>query len=362
MNNPLVSIITPTYNHSIFIGECIQSVLNQTYANWEMLIVNDGSTDDTTEVVQGYAERDKRIRLFEQKNIGILRLAETYNFSLSKTKGKYVAILEGDDLWLADKLTNQVRVLENNTKLVAAWSTAYHVNADHSSMWSPFPELKEPDKNFYFNMPIGKILNILFLRNCIPALTMFIKKEALQSIGGFSQGYGLPLVDIPTWQKLSTKGPFHFDERPLGKYRVHPAQTTKAYTLKITQGFYKLSLNNYRAFSKDKSLEFDVNEILIKKYFNTAMLMAFSNSGWHKLSKNYFNEAKTDFVKSIFHPGESLEWRLRSILGIILSFLNLNFKWLSRLFCRPNYKVQKRLAFSRRAAPSHASRYPGKNI
>lgn len=95
MNNiasTLISIITPTYNHEKYISDCILSVQQQTYSNWEMIIVDDGSTDNTFQVANEIAKIDNRIRLYTQKNIGVFRLGETYNFALSKAEGKYIAI------------------------------------------------------------------------------------------------------------------------------------------------------------------------------------------------------------------------------------------------------------------------------
>ena len=97
MNAPLVSILTPAYNHARFVGPCIESVLSQTYANWEQIIFNDGSTDNTGEIVKRYS--DRRIRYYRQENQGIEKLAKTYNRALAEARGSIVVILEGDDLW-----------------------------------------------------------------------------------------------------------------------------------------------------------------------------------------------------------------------------------------------------------------------
>ena len=87
VNEPLVSIVSPTYNHATYIADCIESVLKQTYSNWEMIIIDDGSTDGTFAVAQEYTKKDNRIQAYTQKNIGIFRLGESYNFALSKCKG-----------------------------------------------------------------------------------------------------------------------------------------------------------------------------------------------------------------------------------------------------------------------------------
>ncbi|MGB7844942.1 MAG: glycosyltransferase family A protein, partial [Candidatus Acidiferrum sp.] len=116
-SSPLVSIITPTYNHEKFIGPCIESVLNQTYPNWEQLIIDDGSTDRTAQVIGGYA--DPRIRYFAQNNQGIDALAHTYNRALNEARGELIGILEGDDLWPADKLSTMVPAFLDKDTILA---------------------------------------------------------------------------------------------------------------------------------------------------------------------------------------------------------------------------------------------------
>ena len=116
--HPLVSIITPTYNHEKYIAECIISVQNQIYSNWEMIIVDDGSTDRTYEIAKELASNDSRIKVFTQENKGIFKLAETYNLALQKSVGSLIAVLEGDDVWLPKKLVLQVQEFEKNKEII----------------------------------------------------------------------------------------------------------------------------------------------------------------------------------------------------------------------------------------------------
>ncbi len=108
--NDLVSIITPSYNCAKYIGETIQSVLNQTYTNWEMLIVDDCSTDNTEEVVKSFG--DHRIRyLRNEKNSGA---AVSRNYALREAKGRWMAFLDSDDMWMPEKLERQIAFMEEN--------------------------------------------------------------------------------------------------------------------------------------------------------------------------------------------------------------------------------------------------------
>ena len=108
----LVSIITPSFNSEKFIAETILSVQNQTHQNWEMIIVDDCSTDDTVSIVQHFAENDKRILFFQlNQNSGAGIARET---ALSKAKGDYIAFLDADDLWKPLKLEKQLQFLKDN--------------------------------------------------------------------------------------------------------------------------------------------------------------------------------------------------------------------------------------------------------
>jgi glycosyltransferase involved in cell wall biosynthesis len=339
VNKPvIVTIITPTFNHAGFIAECIQSALSQTFTDWEMLIINDGSTDQTAEIAARYAAADPRITLFNQQNIGIFRLAESYNLALQHAKGKYITILEGDDIWETDKLSRQVAALESNPLAVMAWSSARQVNIDQSQVFEVSPELKPEDIKLFTNNPVGSFLDILLFRNCIPALTACIRKEALEKIGGFQQGYGLPLVDLPTWQLLSTLGAFVYDPEPTGRWRVYPGQTTKTHLVKIFSGFYALSLDNFRKFSSDPSLSFSVKQKAIKIHFDKVMIMAYAREGRYLLIKKQYKEARKRYIKAIFSKGGEYVWKLRALVGLFLSLFHLDVEGLAKFLNRPSYK------------------------
>jgi len=112
MQNPLVSIITPCYNSEKYIQEAIQSVQNQTYQNWEMIIVDDASTDETVAIIDKIASIDNRIkvvRLYKNSGTGIAR-----NCALDFANGKYIAFLDADDLWKSEKLEIQINFLQTN--------------------------------------------------------------------------------------------------------------------------------------------------------------------------------------------------------------------------------------------------------
>ena len=108
----MVSIITPSYNSSKFIAKCIESVLSQTYKNWEMIVVDDRSPDNSNEIIQSYIKKDSRIRLIElEKNSGP---AVARNRAIKESKGRYIAFLDSDDIWMEEKLQIQLTFMQEN--------------------------------------------------------------------------------------------------------------------------------------------------------------------------------------------------------------------------------------------------------
>lgn len=122
MNTPVVSIITPTYNSAEFVAETIDAILAQTFQDWEMLITDDCSTDRTRDIVQAYADKDERIRLFKlEKNSGA---GAARNNSLHHAAGRYIAFCDSDDRWTPDKLEKQLAFMKE--KDCAVSYTSYY--------------------------------------------------------------------------------------------------------------------------------------------------------------------------------------------------------------------------------------------
>src|SRR5690554_2947106 len=103
------SVLVPAYNVEDYVFETIESVLNQTYRNWEMIIVNDGSTDKTKKILERYAKKDKRIELINQENKGLLMARR---IAISKSKGDYICFLDSDDFWEENTLSEVKKIVE----------------------------------------------------------------------------------------------------------------------------------------------------------------------------------------------------------------------------------------------------------
>jgi len=332
-NNSLVSIITPTYNHEKFIGSCIESVLAQTYPNWELIIIDDGSTDGTADVISRY--KDKRIRYLRQENKGLELLAETYNKALSLAKGDLIAILEGDDFWPDYKLELQVKDFEDK-EVILSFGYTRELGPD-GKLLRLIPDNKIPDgakKNF----PIGKaaisMLNPNWLTFTFP-VSVLVRRKALERIGGFQHFKYLPLVDYPTFLQLTLQGKFAFNDKIVGFWRRHRQSATSIKFLLIMDGVQKY----IKFFLQEKGslLTMSIREKKkIEKEWKSFHTWHFFLSGRRHLVNKKWKEARKFFMNGLRQVN-----RLRVVLvmllslGIILSYLHLNLEPLFQLCKRP---------------------------
>jgi glycosyltransferase involved in cell wall biosynthesis len=339
LSNPLVSIISPTYNHEKYISGCIESVLNQTYDNWEMIIVDDGSTDRSASIAEDYSHKDSRITLLKQANVGIFQLSKTYNKALELSKGEYIAILECDDVWEANKLELQVIAMEKDKEIVLCWGKTEVINSDRTAVYSVQPDLNSPVRQYFDNEPIGSILNAFLFQNCIPALTILIRRSELLRIGGFIQNNGLPLVDLPTLYELSLRGKFKFLPITLGGWRIYAGQVTKTYPVEMTKGFYQLALQFFR--SHPTQIPPGITEKIMIDHYEKRLIVSFARSGRYKLIRKEFKSARKDYWNALFlHRFSEPVWKLRALTGLIFSFFHADVEGLSKLLGKSHYSKQ----------------------
>lgn len=236
MPTPRVSVITPTYNHEAFIGDCVQSVIDQSFGDWEMIIVDDGSTDRTGDVARGFS--DPRVRYVHQENQGIQNLKNTYNKALEMAQGEVIGILEGDDYWPSDKLEVQVPDFDDPGVVLSSGLTRIVMPDGSESLtppWKPEPEIAN-------NRPVGrsalKMMNPDSLTYTFPVATM-LRASALRGIGGFQQPDYLPLVDFPTFLSMTVEGEWRFHQHVLGCWRRHMSSVTSSRLSEILENAYR---------------------------------------------------------------------------------------------------------------------------
>lgn len=233
IQHPLVTVITTVHDLERYVERCIGSLLEQTYTNWEQIIVDDGSTDRTEERIARF--NDPRIRYIRLPHRGLTALAEGYNVALTAGTGPLVAILEGDDFWPRHKLARQVRSFED-ADVQLTWGKAIVVDENDGLLrrW-PKPALPRSE------LTIQELFRRLTRANILtPTVTVMVRRSALETIGGFQQPAGALFVDLPTWLKIAAnvRGKARMLDALLGYYRVHEKQMSTRYDFEYhtTQG------------------------------------------------------------------------------------------------------------------------------
>ncbi len=206
---PVVSVIIPTYNRSNYLKRSIQSVLEQTFTDFEVIVINNFSTDNTLEIIASFA--DTRIKVYNFKNDGII--AKSRNKGIMHSVGKYIAFLDDDDLWCPDKLELQVKVLNENSDKHIIYSNAIIVD-EHDARKVLLLRPEQPK--------VGQVFSDLVYENFVPILTVLIRREVYETIGPFSEDADLRgSEDYEYWLRASLVFNFEYMNKELALYRVH---------------------------------------------------------------------------------------------------------------------------------------------
>ena len=211
----LVSVIMGSYNHEKYIGEAIDSVLNQTCRDLELIIVDDASRDTSKKIIESYVSKDRRVRaFFHEKNMGIAR---TLNDCLNQAKGKYVCLIDSDDLWENYKLEKQLEVLaKNEGKLV--WSEGSIVDANGAATGRTISQL------LYSSRKSGDLFEELLHEQFVLFQSLIFETKFLN---GLRRDENFKYVsDHRFIVELSKNHEFVFMTEPLAKYRMHGGNVT----------------------------------------------------------------------------------------------------------------------------------------
>jgi glycosyltransferase involved in cell wall biosynthesis len=208
----------PAFNAERHIAESIQTVLDQTFADWELIVVDDGSTDGTAEVVARYQAEDPRVQLVRRDNGG---QAAARNTGIRRLSAPVVAFLDADDLWLPEKLARQLDILqETNADLV--YSDGYVFYDDGS-----------PERGDFFAVAPGAVdgptmFQLLYAGNRVATLSVVVKRAALERVGLFVESRQFQnCEDYDLWLRLAHAGcDFYGLSDKLMRYRRHSASTT----------------------------------------------------------------------------------------------------------------------------------------
>jgi len=289
MENTRVSIITPTYNGEKFIERAIKSVLWQTFKDWEMIIVDDGSKDNTVEIIKKYVKQDSRIKLIELKeNTGGPAIPRT--IASKEAKGEYIAFLDQDDLYYPEYLETKIKYLEEN----------FDVDILFSLAWS-FDENSKKIINVEHGGPVN----------------MIVRKKVIETGEYFKpEQNGVDEIGMLYRYFLKEKNGFE-------KVKLFPLEPITLYSRHPLQGSYVENKDALNFVKRISSLIEEYNEEVLKKIENERFLNYIKNIKkiWYSRLGNFYclankiKEGREAFKKSL-----SLGFYWFSILFFILSF------------------------------------------
>lgn len=207
--NPTITVYMPVYNAGAFLKESLDSILRQTYSNFEFIIINDGSTDGSREIIDTYASRDSRIVVLHQDNQGVVKSA---NRAIEMSQGKYISRADADDVSFDNKLEDLIRCANDNPDAVVVCGNIEVINEKGEFLYRdlvlPFSE---------------DLKRAFYLRNPIPNGATLIKKEALLAVRGFDDVFA---EDCHLWTKLFNLGSFVGTGTIIYKWRTNPSGLT----------------------------------------------------------------------------------------------------------------------------------------
>ncbi len=295
MLNPKITVLMSIYNGEKNLYRSIDSILNQTFTDFEFLIIDDGSTDRTLEILQNY--NDPRIKVIaNEKNIG---LTKSLNKGIKIAKGKYIARQDSGDISCSERLAKQYYFLENNKEygLVGSWTEVIDGNNNHIQYWK---QESEPELIFY----------ILSFRNCLTHTSVMFDREFVGEIGGYNEKYERS-QDYELWYRISRKKKIYVIQEYLVKWRmVGEGVSIKC---KSEQDYYakKVPLKNLR-----------ISESLLEYLLDI-------NKGRSFLERTKLLKELYKFHINIQNEGENINLDRKKLKSIcnkkILNFIKSNF-------------------------------------
>jgi alpha-1,3-rhamnosyltransferase len=240
-SDPLVSVIIPAYNHEQYVGACLESVIKQSYRNIQIIVINDGSTDNTEGKILSLIQNSERnISYISKENEGVCK---TLNLGLSIAKGKYIAFLASDDMWAHNRIEKQVCFLEKNSSVGFIFSDSKFVFNEvvSNSRYSDYKLVL--NKIFSEPYTIKNIYYDLILENFISAITVLVRKKCIDEVGIFDSN--IAFEDYDMWLRLSKKFPVAYIPETLALYRIHTTNISHDTKLML-RGTFQTIMKQYK--------------------------------------------------------------------------------------------------------------------
>lgn len=248
---PKVSIVIPSYNRGEFIEATLKSIQNQSFKDFEVIFVDDGSTDNTAQLVKVFCDNDSRFKYFRQENS---ERAVARSYGLSLASADLLCLVDSDDLWYSNKLEKQITIMDADSEIMLCYASVNRIDMKGA------PVKSSPRQHQGFS---GYIFFDLLMRNFIPSVTPMFRKSVFKEVGAQVTEF-IPYEDWDFWLRFSRLGKFHHIQEPLGEYRLHPGQSVQnvkaehieKVTLLVLDNNTRIDISKYLQLSSTKN-DFD---------------------------------------------------------------------------------------------------------
>lgn len=273
--NYLVSVVMPVFNGESYVREAIQSVLNQTYTNFEFIIMNDGSTDTSEIIIRSF--KDERIKLINNPvNLGLVK---TLNLAISHCKGEFIARFDSDDICTQNRLEKQLKQFSKSSTLDVVGSTANII--DSCGEYKGLFKVPEEHTDIHLGM--------LFNNQVIHPTVMIRRKSILKYMPNVYDDKDQHVEDYGLWVKMLSNHQFYNIQEPLIKYRVHDTKISTIYS--------KSQIENSRKIKSRISKFYSVNPDVTETH---RLYSSDSPLGLQDANEKIFTRLNDDFYRSMF--------------------------------------------------------------
>lgn len=244
-----ISIITANYNYANYIEEAINSVLNQTYQDWELIVVDDGSSDNSVEIIKSYCEKDTRIKLFQHDNVANKGLKESLLIGLKHASGDWIAFLESDDIFEPTNIEKKVETIKKNPEIKLIFNKVKFLAKEKRKQQKIYEKTQEKlskmifPRNMFYDFSVD---NMILTFSCVMVEAKALKEADFNTPVDSS-------LDRWLWIHLAQKNDFYYIDEELTQWRLHPESYIKR---QKKSKFYFPQISAYfDIFKKDKSLK-----------------------------------------------------------------------------------------------------------
>lgn len=284
---PKLSVIIASYNHQDYIAETLRSLEEQTYQDFEIIIIDDGSTDRTVEVAKS---AQSRAQIYTQENQGVVAAR---NRGVSLAKGRYICFVDSDDVVLPERFAKQVVLLEGEPELGLVFADALIIDSQGKEI-GKFGDV-------YPVVP-GVVAQMLAMHYCFtPMITVMVRADVLRKTGPFEKPG--PISDYMKWIEVAHISKVHYDPEPLGCWRRHQASTSKQ--ANKVKSYAKTRTALKRVLRKYPTLEAEIGKKIVKRYSRSYFLTAFwlAADGNLRRARKYYCKAVKLYPRSLENWG-----------------------------------------------------------